>query len=97
MGEYDFINAKIETDRLVIRPYCLNDIEETYSVVSEKDFYQYIPEEIPSVDGVSKIIEWSIEQNKKNTPEEIYKFNLAIIHKKDARIIGYCGLGRDDL
>lgn len=92
-----FINARIETNRLIIRPYCLNDIDEIYATVSEKDFYKYIPEEIPSQDGLKRIIEWSIEQNKKNTPDKIYKFNLAIIHKQDNKVIGYCGLGPDDL
>lgn len=92
-----FTNARIETNRLIIRPYSLENIDETYEVVSEKNFYQYIPEDIPSRDGVRQIIEWSIAQNKKNTREKIYKFNLAIIHKADNRVIGYCGLGPDDL
>lgn len=92
-----FINARIETNRLILRPYCLEDVDKTYAVVCEKDFYQYIPEEIPTRDGVKRIIEWSIEQNKKNTPEKIYKFNLAIIHKQDNKVIGYCGLGPDDI
>ncbi len=92
-----FIDARIESERLIIRPYCLEDINEVYAVVSEKDFYQYIPEDVPTQDGVRRIIEWSIEQNRKNTPEKIYKFTLAIIHKQDNRIIGYCGLGPDDL
>ncbi|TDL65045.1 N-acetyltransferase [Rhodococcus qingshengii] len=38
-----------------------------------------------------------MERNKKNTHEKIYKFNLSIIHNEDNRIIGYCGLGPDDL
>ncbi|SOC43237.1 GNAT family N-acetyltransferase [Ureibacillus acetophenoni] len=92
-----FLNAKLETDRLIIRPYKIEDIDQTYAVVSEKDFYQYIPEEIPDREGVRKIIEWSITQNQKNTADKIYKFNLAIIHKEDGKIIGYCGLGPDDL
>lgn len=92
-----FVGAKLETERLLIRPYELDDVDGTYAVVSEKDFYQYIPEEVPSRDGVRQIIEWSMAQNLKNTPEKIYKFNLVIIHKKDDKIIGYCGLGPDDL
>lgn len=92
-----FLNASIETDRLILRPYRLEDVDETYAAVSEKDFYQYIPEDPPTRDGVRRIIEWSIEQNKKNTPEKIYKFTLAIIHKQSEKIIGYCGLGPDDL
>lgn len=92
-----FIDSRIETDRLVIRPYAIEDVDGIYEVVSENGFYQYIPEEIPSRDGVRQIIDWSIAQNRKNTPEKIYKFNLAIIHKEDKKIIGYCGLGPDDL
>ncbi|WP_215490525.1 GNAT family N-acetyltransferase [Ureibacillus manganicus] len=42
-----FLNAKLETERLIIRPYQIDDIDQTYAVVSEKDFYQYIPEDIP--------------------------------------------------
>lgn len=92
-----FINASIETDRLIIRPYVLEDVDGTYEAVSEKDFYQYIPEDPPTREGVKQIIEWSITQNQKNTPDKIYKFNLSIIHKEDGNIIGYCGLGPDDL
>jgi [ribosomal protein S5]-alanine N-acetyltransferase len=79
-----FLGARIETESI-------------YTAVSEKNFYQYIPEEIPTREDVEKIIKWSMEQNKKNTHEKIYKFNLSIIHKEDNRIIGYCGLGPDDL
>lgn len=93
-----FLDAKIETERLVLRPYCLEDIDAIYEIVSgEEDFFQYIPEEAPTRDEVETIIKWSIDQNRKNSPERIYKFNLAIVHKEDAKVIGYCGLGPDDL
>ncbi len=92
-----FINAKIETIRLILRPYCLEDVDDIYTIVNENDFYQYIPEEVPTHEDVKKIIEWSIKQNQRNTADKIYKFTNAIIHKKDNKIIGYCGLGPDDL
>ena len=92
-----FIDAVIDTERLVIRPYCLEDLDGLYLAVSEENFYQYIPEEIPTRNDVANIIKWSMEQNNKNTKDKIYKFNLAIFHKEDQRIIGYCGLGPDDL
>lgn len=92
-----FRDAIIETERLIIRPYKLEDLDELFTAVSDKDFYQYIPEEVPSKEDVKGIIEWSIAQNMKNTLERIYKFNLAIIHKRDQKVIGYCGLGPDDL
>ncbi|SOC24348.1 RimJ/RimL family protein N-acetyltransferase [Ureibacillus xyleni] len=92
-----FLNAKIETDRLIIRPFCLEDLDELYSVVSEENFHEYIPEETPTRENLEKNIIWSMQQNKKNTQDKIYKFNLSIIHKKDQKLIGFCGLGPDDL
>ncbi|PAE37503.1 hypothetical protein [Bacillus sp. 7884-1] len=52
-----FLGARIETESI-------------YTAVSEKKFYQYIPEEIPTREDVEKIIKWSMEQNKKNTHEK---------------------------
>ncbi|NFF39701.1 GNAT family N-acetyltransferase [Clostridium argentinense] len=92
-----FVDARIETNRLLIRPYSLEDAERIYQIVGEKNFYKYIPEDVPSLDEVKDIIKWSIDCCKKNTPDKIYKFNLAIIHKDDNKVIGYCGLGPDDL
>jgi [ribosomal protein S5]-alanine N-acetyltransferase len=92
-----FLNALIETDRLLIRPYKLKDVDSLYEVVSEPDFYQYVPEKVPTHDDVRKIVEWSIDCNLKNTPENIVKFNLAIIDKEYDELIGYCGLGPFDL
>jgi len=87
----------IETERLIIRPYKLEDVEGTYEVVSEEDFFKYIPEKVPSLEDVRKIIQWSMDCSAKNTQEKIYKFNNVIIHKEHNKIIGYCGLGPDDL
>lgn len=92
-----FLNLYIETERLVIRPYALTDIDEIHAVVSEPDFYQFIPEEIPSRDGVQRIVEWSNSCNQKNTPIKIYKLNLAILDKQTQKLIGYCGLGPNDV
>jgi [ribosomal protein S5]-alanine N-acetyltransferase len=92
-----FVDAVIETDRLRIRPYQLEDVDSLYEVVSEPNFFQYVPEEIPTLDDVRKIVEWSMDCNFKNTPEKIIKFNLAIIDKEYAEVIGYCGLGPFDL
>ncbi len=92
-----FLNLHIETERLIIRPYALTDLDELYAVVSEPDFYQFIPEDVPSRGDVQRIIEWSIQCNSKNTPTKIQKLNLAIVEKQSKKVIGYCGLGPDDV
>ncbi|EON73078.1 GNAT family N-acetyltransferase [Lysinibacillus sphaericus] len=92
-----FLNLHIETERLVIRPYALTDVDALYAVVSEPNFYQFIPEDIPSREEVQRIIQWSINCNQKNTPTHIHKLNLAIVEKESQTVIGFCGLGPDDV
>lgn len=92
-----FLKLHIETERLIIRPYALSDLDELYAVVSEPNFYRFIPEDVPSRDDVQRVIEWSIQCNQKNTPTKIHKLNLAIVEKKSQKLIGYCGLGPDDV
>lgn len=92
-----FVNARIETENLIIRPYRIEDAEALYSIVSEPDFFNFIPEAVPSLEDVRNIIQWSIECNRKNTKERIYKFNLGLILKESQELIGYAGLGPYDL
>jgi len=65
--------------------------------VSEPNFYQFIPEDVPRRGDVQRIIEWFIRCNEKNTPTQIHKLNLAIVNKQRQKLIGYCGLGPDDV
>jgi ribosomal-protein-alanine N-acetyltransferase len=88
-----FVDAVIETDRLRIRPYQLEDVYSLYEVLSQPDFFHYVPVEIPTLDDVREMVEWSMDSNIKNTTEKISKFNLAIIDKEYDEVIGYCGLG----
>jgi ribosomal-protein-alanine N-acetyltransferase len=92
-----FLNLYLETERLIIRPYVLTDVDALFTVVSEPNFYDFIPEDVPTKEDVRRIIEWSIHCNQKNTPSQIHKLNLAIIDKKSETLIGYCGLGPDDV
>lgn len=92
-----FQNLLIETDRLNIRPYKLDDTKDLYITVSDPHFYDFIPETPPSIKEVEEIIRWSIDCNNKNTLEKIYKLNLGIVYKEENRFIGFCGLGPCDL
>lgn len=92
-----FKNLLIETERLIIRPYQLEDTNDLFNIISEPNFYDYIPETPPSLKEVGEIIQWSMDCNNKNTLEKIYKLNLGIILKESNCFIGFCGLGPYDL
>lgn len=88
-----FTNACIETERLIIRPYQLDDLESLYNLQKDPEVHRFIPEPIYSLEEMENIIKWSIDANKKNTVNNIVKFNLAIVEKESRKLIGYCGLG----
>ncbi|MGE6257984.1 GNAT family N-acetyltransferase [Heyndrickxia sporothermodurans] len=92
-----FKNLSIETERLIIRPYQLEDTQDLFNAISDPHFYDYIPESPPSIKEVEDIIKWSMDCNNKNTIEKIYKLNLGIIFKETDCFIGFCGLGPYDL
>ncbi|MEJ8547981.1 GNAT family N-acetyltransferase [Brevibacillus borstelensis] len=98
MTRHLFTDAILETDRLRIRPYKLEDVNDLHRAVSGPTFYDYIPgETTPSLMEVENIIKWSISCCQKNTIEKIYKFNLGITLKETQEFIGFCGLGPYDL
>ena len=88
-----FIDARLETARLIIRPFELQDAEEFHGIVSQPEVMRYLPEEVMSLDEVKSIISWLNDGYRKNTPECIMKFTLAVILKESGRLIGWCGLG----
>ncbi|KEK19267.1 hypothetical protein BAMA_23080 [Bacillus manliponensis] len=92
-----FTQLQLETERCIIRPYKEEDLYELFQVVSDANFYDYIPEVAPSLQEVEGIIKWSIQCNQKNRLDKIYKLNLAIVHKELGKVIGFCGLGPYDI
>ncbi|MGO0059510.1 GNAT family N-acetyltransferase [Brevibacillus fluminis] len=93
-----FRDARLETERLIIRPYKPEDARELWAAVSSPDFYAFIPGECtPTLEEIENVIKWSVSCCERNTKEKIVKFNLAIIEKETKQVIGYCGLGPYDV
>ncbi|WP_456278616.1 GNAT family N-acetyltransferase [Bacillus sp. AK128] len=93
-----FVDAKIETDRLYIRPYQIGDAHSLYQMTLEPGHFTYMPESPPkNIEEIHRLIKWSIDCNEKNTTEKIYKFNLSVFLKETGEFIGICGLGPNDI
>ncbi|MDZ5610616.1 GNAT family N-acetyltransferase [Bacillus pseudomycoides] len=88
-----FVNALIETKRLLIKPYHISDAEHLYELQKHPETKRFMPSPVYSLEEIHDIILWSMEMNKKNTVSNIAKFNLSIFEKSSQEYIGYCGLG----
>ena len=88
-----FKSVRLETERLVIRPFELDDAAALHGVVSQEEVIEYLPEDAMSMEEVQHVISWLTDCYEKNTPECILKFTLAVISKEDEKLIGWCGLG----
>lgn len=86
-------DARLETARLIIRPFKSQDAEALHGIVSQPEVMRYLPEDVMSLDEVKSIIAWLNDCYRKNTPECIMKFTLAVILKENGKLIGWCGLG----
>ncbi|MBJ7939289.1 GNAT family N-acetyltransferase [Bacillus cereus] len=87
-----FLNALIETKRLLIKPYHISDAEHLYELQKHPEPQRFMPSPVYSLEEIHDIILWSMEMNKKNTVSNIAKFNLSIFEKSSQEYIGYCGL-----
>ncbi len=80
-----------ETDRLVLRPFELSDLDALTPILADPEVMRF------SVSGP-----WSRERTLRflqgcvaDYAEERWGFGLwAVVHKRDAQLIGYCGLSR---
>ncbi|WP_053006174.1 GNAT family N-acetyltransferase [Kiloniella spongiae] len=91
-----FVNCRIETDRMIIRPYAMEDASSLQRIASDPKVLEYLPDDPLSDEEIKNIIIWSIGCHKSNTKEKLHKLNLAILSKETEQLIGWCGLGPAD-
>ncbi|UCE25376.1 MAG: GNAT family N-acetyltransferase [Candidatus Zixiibacteriota bacterium] len=104
-----FKDVIIETPRLLLRPFTLDDIEAFHAILSQPEVMHYLPESVMTIDEVRKIVEWYQMTYERNTPENIIKWTLAVCLKSegipqqavghpdstgsDTPVIGWAGVG----
>lgn len=78
----------INTARLTIRPYALNDLDALLAILSDAETLSFWPRPYTREE-----VRGSIERNIKSTEENGYG-RLAVIHKETGLLIGLCGIVR---
>jgi ribosomal-protein-alanine N-acetyltransferase len=88
-----FKDLHIETDRLVLRCFGLDDLPVFHSIVSQPEVMKYLPEDVMSLEETQEILAWLVESYDVNTPDQIRKFTVAVVSRKNNTVIGWCGFG----
>lgn len=89
-----FENVNIETNRLNLRCFTLEDKEEFYKIIQDPILYETSPEDhMYNREEVDEIIDWFVSRYSKNIIGNIPKFPLAIVLKDEGNIIGNIGIG----
>jgi ribosomal-protein-alanine N-acetyltransferase len=83
---------QLETERLRIRPFTMEDAEAFYAILSEPEVFTYLPDEMPGLDEVRELIEWLGMRYQDDSTKHI-KYTFAVTRKDTGELIGWCGLG----
>jgi len=92
----EMADMQITTERLIIRPYAVNDVMEAWRLMQDRELFTYLPMDVMPLDDYKGLFHWLIESY--NTPfEEDFKYSFAITLKDSGEMIGWCGVGVLDL
>ena len=83
---------KIFTKRLELTNFKAEYAEEFTRVLSDPKIFLFLPESVPTINDIENLIQWFIERDLKNAKNGFKGTNLAILHKENKEIIGWCGL-----
>ncbi len=83
-------NLKIETERLILRPFNLNDLDAFASICADPEVMRFIGNgKALETEATEELLGWIISQY-----EELGFGLLAVTLKEDNKLLGFCGLIR---
>lgn len=83
---------RIETSRLVIRPYIEKDLLESFELMQDKQLFKYMDMEVMSFEEYRDLFKWLINSYEIGF-EGDFKYSFAIFLKETGKFIGWCGIG----
>jgi ribosomal-protein-alanine N-acetyltransferase len=94
MSGNPFAGARIETSRVLLRPFEEADSSAFAAIASQDEVLEFLPSADRMTPGQLRgVFEWLLECYETNTLERIHKFTLPVVLKRTGEIVGWCGLG----
>jgi [ribosomal protein S5]-alanine N-acetyltransferase len=86
---------RIETERLLIKPYQEEDLEECFKLVQNKELFTYLDMDVMSHEDYKGLFRWLIDSYEAGFDEDFkYSFNITLT--ESGTHIGWCGIGGVD-
>lgn len=85
-------DLRIETDRLIIRPYNEGDLEECYRLMQDKELFTYLDMDVMSFNEYKELFTWIIKCYDVDIDQD-FKYSFSITLKDSGIHIGWCGIG----
>jgi len=83
---------RIETERLIIRPYKREDLNECFRLMQDDELFDYLDMEVMTFEEYQGLFSWLIDSYKKDFNDDFkYSFNITL--KETGAHVGWCGIG----
>ncbi len=82
----------IYTERLILSNFKQKYAAQFTKALQDPRIFEYLPESVPDLDDINKLINWFIERDLKSIKNGFVGTNLVISLKRSKKIIGWCGL-----
>ncbi|MBI9015235.1 MAG: GNAT family N-acetyltransferase [Clostridiales bacterium] len=86
------VTMRIETERLIIKPYGIEDLSECFHLMQDKILFRYLDMDVLSLVEYKRLFTWLIDSYETTFDDDFrYSFNITL--KESGKHIGWCGIG----
>ncbi|MGU3471813.1 GNAT family N-acetyltransferase [Paenibacillus sp. D51F] len=86
---------RLETERLIIRPYRESDLMESYGLMQDEELLTYMHMDVLSFERYEELFRWLLDSYGDGF-EEPFKYSFPILAKESGEMVGWCGIGELD-
>lgn len=86
---------RLETERLIIRPYKESDLMDSYELMQDGELLTYMHMDVLSFEQYEELFRWLLDSYGDGF-EEPFKYSFPILAKESGEMVGWCGIGELD-
>jgi len=86
----------IETERLLLRPFALDDLSDLHAITGHEEVVRYLPEGVWTLEETREALRKVTDRYKRGQSVTEVKYTLAVVEKNTKKVVGWCGLGPMD-